>query len=737
MMRMIKIKEQNIFLLILLLAILFRIGSYNIVPLFSDTATYARISAEIAEGDYWLTGPNASDKPPIFFYIQAFFFALFGVHETVALLPSFLAGLLSVILVYVLGKHFRGEVAGLWAAFMMAVSPLTSEMSVLGLVDGMLVTAILWSFWLLSRNHFFWGGVAIGLAFGIKQTTLIFGPLYLYWIIICATHKKSHKIKVFLKSLKNSALGFGVVFFPILYWSIFLAEQRLKIFWDIMWRIGILDKLPGHGPRQFLGTIEWRISELADRFSQMIGVSWHFLVLTFFLGILLSLGRILKTKITTVKTPYLYDWLNLGIVGFVLFYFYVYIFHLHKLGGIAYLYPVFPLIIMTLAFLLADLQAGVWNLNTNIFRKYTDLTRFRFVLSWILGGIIVFWISIASLNTIRQKISMSPGVPYQEIDSVTKRLREYISPKSMIFANHVRWGLDFYLRDLNNRREGYWLEEHLEDMKSLLKTEPYTHFYILFYRSLFDQIEEVRKELASQFVLKHEFESTGGNFRFFRILPSYSNHSPPISELPSSWSQNWEQWTKKQVQKQWHPASLEIETRTNPKTGHSEVRLYASPAPFELMFADSVEILIKNPVMNVERSVAYQWPVFKKYDKISMHYIIRDQTLEKEVRTKYPQVKKVSILTSKHDISIMVSGEMDGNSLDIASRVRLVPQQYYTDVYLFDIQINEWNLYWLTQLFNNRLIQPLKINRQHWFDSDLVRVEGNSGANHFYYQGLQ
>ena len=62
-MRMIKIKEQNIFLLILLLAILFRIGSYNIVPLFSDTATYARISAEIAEGDYWLTGPNASDKP--------------------------------------------------------------------------------------------------------------------------------------------------------------------------------------------------------------------------------------------------------------------------------------------------------------------------------------------------------------------------------------------------------------------------------------------------------------------------------------------------------------------------------------------------------------------------------------------------------------------------------------------------------------------------------------------------
>ncbi|MCH2542728.1 MAG: hypothetical protein MKZ97_05340, partial [Alphaproteobacteria bacterium] len=83
---MIKIKEQNIFLLILLLACLFRLGSYNIIPLFSDTALYARISAEISKGDYWLIGPNASDKPPVFFYVQAAFFALFGVHESVAVL---------------------------------------------------------------------------------------------------------------------------------------------------------------------------------------------------------------------------------------------------------------------------------------------------------------------------------------------------------------------------------------------------------------------------------------------------------------------------------------------------------------------------------------------------------------------------------------------------------------------------------------------------------------------------
>ena len=130
-------------------------------------------------------------------------------------------------------------------------------------------------------------------------------------------------------------------------------------------------------------------------------------------------------------------------------------------------------------------------------------------------------------------------------------IRDSINSKSMIFANHVRWGLDFYLRGVNNRREGYYLEENLEDMKLLLKTEPYTGFYILFYRSLFHQIEEVRKELAGQFVLKPEFESTGGNFRFFKILPDFSDHSPLSEKMGDSWSKDWELWTKERIQKQY------------------------------------------------------------------------------------------------------------------------------------------------------------------------------------------
>ncbi len=732
---MIKVREQHIFLLIFIIASLFRIANFNVVPLFSDTANYARISAEIAEGDYWLTGPNASDKPPVYFYVQAIFFALFGVHESVALLTSFLAGLLGILLIYVLCKNLHGEFAGLCAALMMAVSPTATEMSVLGLVDSLLVTTILWSLWLLSKERFFWGGLVIGLAFGIKQTTLVFGPLYFYWIIICAKRRKSSKTNSILKSLINSGLGFSVMFLPIFYWTIFMAEQRLKIFADIVWRLGIVERVSGHGIREFEGDVGWRIVELADRLSQMIGISWHFIVPIFFLGISTSLGRILKNQVKVLNKFFIPDWINIGIFGFVMFYLYIYIFHLNKLGGIAYLYPIFPLVILTISFLFADLHAYGMVFNSKILKNYNDNILIRSVIYWLIGAIIFFWIFNASISTVRHNINLSENMPYQEIDTVANRLRDYINSKSMIFANQVGWGLDFYLRETQNRREAYDLEENLKDMKSLLKTEPYTNFYILFYRSLFHQIEEVRNVLADKFLLKPEFESNGGNFRFFRILPNISDHSSFINQMDDSWSQNWELWTKEKIQEQWNPETLKIKTQNNNKTGKVEVLIYASQTPLGLIPADQVEILIKNPIINANQSFFYKWPVFKSYDEISIQYEIHDQTLEQEILKKYNQVKNVTIQTSKEDIKINVSGEINGNYLEIVSRLSLIPKNFYTDINILDIQINEWSLTWLTKLFRNRLIQPLKLNRLHRFNSELVNITGKSGLNYFNYQG--
>ena len=78
---------------------------------------------------------------------------------------------------------------------------------------------------------------------------------------------------------------------------------------------------------------------------------------------------------------------------------------------------------------------------------------------------------------------------------------------------------------------------------------------------------------------------------------------------------------------------------------------------------------------------------------------------------------------------------MNGDLLGMRSSFRFSQKNDYTDIHLREIQINEWDLFWLTRIFKNRLIQPLKINRQHLFDSNLVRIESHSRVNHFYYKG--
>ena len=271
----------------------------------------------------------------------------------------------------------------------------------------------------MLKQHFFWGGVAVGLAFGVKQTTLAFGPLYLYWIIICAIYRDPDPIRSLWYALKNSVFGFSIVFFPVVYWSIFLAEQRLKIFMDIIWRLGIVEKIPaGYG--EFQGSIEWRISELSERFSQMIGVSWHFLAPAFALGIVLSGGRVLHSKMNG-RTPRLYDWLNLGVVGFAIFYLYVYVFHLNKLGGIAYLYPVFPLVMLSFAFLIADLHAVIESLNGTQLRRIIVLPGFK-LLPWLLAVILTIWLLKNSINTVKHNIKTAYSAPSQGLNSVSKRL---------------------------------------------------------------------------------------------------------------------------------------------------------------------------------------------------------------------------------------------------------------------------------------------------------------------------
>ena len=157
---------------IMLIGVFIRLSIYNLEPLFMDTAYYASLARSIAEGDYLLQVNHMSDKPPLFFYIQALCFEFLGVSESVAVLPSFLGGMISIGIIYLLGRDLKNPVAGFLAAFLFAISPGSVMLSASGLIDSLFMTVTLLSFWTLIHSRFYWTGFLIGIAFGMKQTIL-------------------------------------------------------------------------------------------------------------------------------------------------------------------------------------------------------------------------------------------------------------------------------------------------------------------------------------------------------------------------------------------------------------------------------------------------------------------------------------------------------------------------------------------------------------------------------------
>ena len=70
-------------------------------------------------------GSVTVDKPPLGFWVQAIFAYLLGINGFALALPQALAGWLSIPLLYHLVQRHLGRVAGLVAAFVLAITPVT------------------------------------------------------------------------------------------------------------------------------------------------------------------------------------------------------------------------------------------------------------------------------------------------------------------------------------------------------------------------------------------------------------------------------------------------------------------------------------------------------------------------------------------------------------------------------------------------------------------------------------
>jgi len=132
------------------------------------------------------------DKPPLGFWIQAISAALFGFKGWSLLLPQALAGVLSVLVLYHLVKRVFGPTAGLLAALILAVTPISVAANRNNTIDSLLVLALLLAAWAVIRaaekGRLRWlllSALLVGLGFNIKmmQAYMVLPAFYLLYLI--------------------------------------------------------------------------------------------------------------------------------------------------------------------------------------------------------------------------------------------------------------------------------------------------------------------------------------------------------------------------------------------------------------------------------------------------------------------------------------------------------------------------------------------------------------------------
>jgi hypothetical protein len=144
-----------------------------------DEAVYSSWGLDIASGRDVLISGSPVDKPPLFPYVQALSFLLFGPTEVAARLPSLAASAVSVALMYVLGRSLYGQAVGLLASVLWAASPYAILFAAAAFTDPLMIAWVLAACLAAVRGHAGRAGLCLGLAAITKQQGLFFLPLIL------------------------------------------------------------------------------------------------------------------------------------------------------------------------------------------------------------------------------------------------------------------------------------------------------------------------------------------------------------------------------------------------------------------------------------------------------------------------------------------------------------------------------------------------------------------------------
>jgi len=208
-------KNKNLFLmaLILIFALILRFVFFSGIDT-SDSLFYTRYADSLSKNNFEFTESQLSFRLGLIFPVSVLY-SIFGVNEFSSNIVTLLISLGSIILIYHLGKLIFNEKVGLLSAFLLSFFPMNIFYSTKLMTDLPSAFFVALSVFLFLKSeklnkritsnvYYLFSGLSLGLAYLMKELSLIIGLFFIIYVIY------NKKIKIGYSLI---ALGFILIFF--------------------------------------------------------------------------------------------------------------------------------------------------------------------------------------------------------------------------------------------------------------------------------------------------------------------------------------------------------------------------------------------------------------------------------------------------------------------------------------------------------------------------------------------
>ncbi len=390
-----------------------------------DEALYCHWGLLIASGkDIFLRHGLVVDKPPVFLYTLALFFKVFGHTETAARLPSVIASLAGIVVVYEIALELFDRRAAILSATLLTFSPFDAQFAPTAFTDPLMVTLALASCLLALRGRHLPAGIAMGLAVMTKPTAVIFAPLaILFAALPLITKGEGRRLG---RAALHLGLGFGAVVLAV-------------VAWDLVIRIGCVNFLSASAARYgglrvaAVGRLLPRVQGWLQHLQYLTGS--RVLNLTLIVGgvCLLAYGLWRRRE----RAGWVFEWVLVG--------FFLYFVAVHTLLT----FGVWDRYMLGLAPILALILSRVILLPHDVLARREGFDRARVAYLAVLGLFLLVTISHPT------QVALRYGFPiggdhgsFQGIDDVADYFRGNASEGSIVFHRWLLWHYLYYMFDL-------------------------------------------------------------------------------------------------------------------------------------------------------------------------------------------------------------------------------------------------------------------------------------------------